>query len=281
MSNPLDRLHTYYDRTAILISLGTLSMFGVASAYYYSEIARTISSNNLYLVLIVVTTALLLTLVFVARTLYLRMIEEIREHQADILAAQSSLRDAYTGLMEALTSALDTRDHETHGHSIRVVVLALAIGERIGLTTEQRRAIIFGGLLHDIGKIGIPDAILFKPGPLTPDEMKTMKEHVEIGHRMVHGVRVLDGAGNVILYHHERWDGRGYPVGLKGEEIPTEARVFAVADAVDTMTSRRAYKEPMSLPEVYAEVDRCSGSHFCPTAARAFLELPKEQVVHV
>ena len=115
--------------------------------------------------------------------------------------------------MEALTSVLDTRDHETHGHSVRVVVLALLIADRIGLTQKQRQAVMFGGLLHDIGKIGIPDAILFKPGPLTPEEMKSMKRHVEIGYQMVRGVSLLSGAENVILHHHERWDENRLPDG--------------------------------------------------------------------
>ena len=168
MSKPLDRLHTFYDRTVILISLGTISILAVATAYYYQEIAQSINSNLPFLLVVVITTAFLLTLMLVARALYLRMIEEFREHQSEILSAQSSLQDAYTGLMEALTSVLDTRDHETHGHSVRVVVLALLIADRIGLTQKQRQAVMFGGFSTTSARLASPTPSSSSPAPSRP-----------------------------------------------------------------------------------------------------------------
>ena len=131
-------------------------------------------------------------------------------------------------------------------------------------------------LLHDIGKIGIPDAILLKRGPLTPAEWKIMRTHPEIGRRLVEKIPFLQGAIPIVYHHHERWDGTGYPLGLRGEAIPLEARIFAVADALDAMTFDRPYSRAISFDAAREEIRRCSGSHFDPAVVDTFLTIPLE-----
>lgn len=264
----------------ILVALASSVVIGSAIATYYSGLFSIGHVTGAY-VAVVVSSILVVFLMAMARLYYLRITEEIKARIQLAEAANRSLRTAYSGLMDALTVALDTRDHETHGHSVRVVALALAIADRLKLSPKERQNLILGGILHDIGKIGIPDSILYKQEPFTPEEWSVMKRHTEIGYRMVHRVPLLHDCSKVILHHHERWDGTGYPFGLKGHEIPIEAQVFAVADAVDAMTSKRPYKRPMSLNEVYAELSRCSGSHFAPHVVDVFLSLRKEDVATI
>jgi putative two-component system response regulator len=156
------------------------------------------------------------------------------------------LEATYRSTLEALGSAIDTRDVGTHSHSRRVRGYTLLIARAHGLPQPEMRDLEHGVLLHDIGKIGIPDSILLKPGPLTPDEWKVMQRHPEIGRQIIEKIPFLKGAVPVVYHHHERWDGTGYPLGLRGEEIPLAARVFAVADAFDAMTFERPYSRALS-----------------------------------
>src|SRR5215510_14029130 len=157
------------------------------------------------------------------------LLSESRRQAKQIEAAYQELQVTYDQTLYALMSALDARDRETEGHSMRVSRLACLMGEKVGLTSEQLKALERGALLHDIGKIGISDTILHKPGKLTEDEWKIMRMHPDIGARIVEGIPFLQETLPVIRYHHERWDGSGYPMGLKGQDIPVFARIFPIA----------------------------------------------------
>jgi HD-GYP domain-containing protein (c-di-GMP phosphodiesterase class II) len=178
--------------------------------------------------------------------------------------------------LQALVTALDVRDNETAGHSMRVTRYGLAIGERMRLKQEVLDQLRQGALLHDIGKIGVPDAVLRKAGKLDAEEWKEMRKHPAIGRTFLEGIIFLRPAMAVVYCHHERWDGTGYPQGLEGDAIPMAARVFAVADALDAITSQRYYKAARSFREAQAEIEACAGSHFDPNVVRAFLTIPEK-----
>ncbi|HZI20698.1 MAG TPA: HD domain-containing phosphohydrolase [Pyrinomonadaceae bacterium] len=203
---------------------------------------------------------------------YLQQIVARRTEELD--GALSSLEDAYRTTLKALTAALETRDLETHGHSERVVNFSLRLGREMRLGQEQLRSLEFGSLLHDIGKIGVPDAILRKPARLTDDEWAKMREHPLHGQRILRGIEFLEGAARVVAQHHEKWDGSGYPYGLRGDEIDLNARIFAVADAFDAITSDRVYRRGRGYEEAAAELDAFSGTQFDPEVVAAFHRVP-------
>ncbi len=198
----------------------------------------------------------------------------VEEATRDLQSAFRELQDTYRSTLEALGSALDTRDVGTESHSRRVHGYSLATARQYGMPEDGLTDLAHGVLLHDIGKIGIPDAILLKPGPLTPEEWKVMRTHPEIGKRLIERIPFLRRAIPVVYHHHERWDGTGYPVGLAGEAIPLGARVFAVVDAFDAMTFDRPYSRAISFDAAKTEIRRCAGSHFDPAVVQAFLEVP-------
>jgi putative nucleotidyltransferase with HDIG domain len=209
-----------------------------------------------------------------ARRRYQRKLERrVREKTAELAQALGDLRSAYASTLDALASALDAREQETHNHSQRVVRVTIAIAERMGLRGGALDDMGRGALLHDIGKIGVPDAILLKPGPLTPDEWEVMRRHPEIGAAILRSVPFLAAASEVVFSHQERWDGRGYPRGLKGQEIPLGARIFAVADTFDAITNDRPYRRGASWQAARDEISRCAGSQFDPAVVKAFLEI--------
>jgi response regulator RpfG family c-di-GMP phosphodiesterase len=203
-------------------------------------------------------------------TLERRVAEATRELNVTL----RQLQDSYRSTLVALGSALDIRDEGTHGHSWRVHGYSLALARAHGVPDEDLRDIEYGVLLHDIGKIGIPDAILLKPGPLTPDEWKIMRRHPGIGRRLIEKIPFLQGAVPIVFHHHERWDGAGYPLGLRGEAIPLGARIFAVADALDAMTFDRPYSRAVSFETATQEIQRCAGTHFDPAVVVTFLTIP-------
>ena len=174
------------------------------------------------------------------------LLSELRKQAKQIEEAYEELEITYDRTLTALMSALDARDRETEGHSTRVSRLACLLAEEVGLNGAQLKSLERGALLHDIGKIGISDTILHKPGKLTEEEWKIMRVHPDIGARSVEGIPFLQDTMSVIRYHHERWDGSGYPVGLKGKDIPIQARIFAVVDVFDALTSKRSYREKSS-----------------------------------
>src|SRR5262249_15437908 len=178
-----------------------------------------------------------------AKQRYENHLEELVDERCDELdRALNSLEGAYRSTLKALTAALETRDSETHGHSERVVTYSLRLGREYGLNSDELKSLEFGSLLHDIGKIGVPESILRKPAKLTEEEWVRMREHPLHGQQILRGIEFLQGAARVVAQHHERWDGTGYPLGLRKEEIDICARIFAVADAFDAITSDRVYR---------------------------------------
>jgi HD-GYP domain-containing protein (c-di-GMP phosphodiesterase class II) len=178
--------------------------------------------------------------------------------------------DSHISMMEALGRAIAKRDSDTGAHNYRVAWIAARVAERMGMTGSDMQALIAGSFLHDVGKIGIPDAILLKPGRLTDEEMVVMRTHVAQGEEIVTGMGWLDGAHAVVAGHHEKWDGNGYPRGQKGEDIPLAARIFAVADVFDALCSKRPYKEPMGFDAVMDILSKDAGRHFDPTVMAVF-----------
>ena len=200
----------------------------------------------------------------------------VDQRTAELDEALGSLENAYRSTLKALTAALETRDAETHGHSERVVSFSLRLGREYGLSASEMRALEFGSLLHDIGKIGVPDAILRKPAKLTDEEWVRMREHPRHGQQILRGIKFLEGAARVVAQHHEKWNGSGYPLGLRAEEIDVCARIFAVADAFDAITSDRVYREGRSYEAAAQELDQWSNQQFDPKVVEAFHRVRKE-----
>lgn len=186
------------------------------------------------------------------------------------------LNELFYKTIKAISSALDAKDPYTHGHSYRVTLYSMILASKINSSKGFIEEIETAGLLHDIGKIGIPQSILCKPGKLTDEEYDIMKKHPEQGERMIINVKQLSQISVWLKAHHERWDGRGYPSGLKGEEIPLSARIIALADTYDAMTSTRSYRKALSHEDAIAEIQRCSGSQFDPNLAQVFLDNRQE-----
>ena len=188
--------------------------------------------------------------------------------------AMTDLERSYDITLEALGDALDLKDAETEGHSKRVTAFTIAIARAMGLSGDRIRIIARGAFLHDIGKMAIPDAILRKPGALTPEETEIMREHCFRGYQMLKKIPFLAEASEIVYAHQEKFDGSGYPRGLSGEAIPLGARIFSVADTLDAITSDRPYRSAQPIAVAREEVERFSGSQFDPEVARTFLEMP-------
>ena len=213
----------------------------------------------------------------VAKQRYENQLEELVEQRtAELDRALDSLEDAYRSTLKALTAALETRDSETHGHSERVVSYSLRLGREYGLNRDEMKALEFGSLLHDIGKIGVPDSILRKPAKLTEEEWVRMREHPMHGQQILRGIEFLQGAARVVAQHHEKWDGSGYPLGLRVEDIDVCARIFSVADAFDAITSDRVYRKGKSYEAAAQELDEWAGKQFDPQVVKAFHRVPRE-----
>lgn len=178
------------------------------------------------------------------------------------------------GTLRALTYTVDAKDRYTARHSVSVTDYALLIAERLGLGDDEKRVLERGGLLHDLGKVGVPEGVLLKPGPLSREERETMREHSEIGARIVASIPFLAEVVPAVRHHHERWDGGGYPAGLAGEEIPLTARVLAVADAFDAMMSDRPYRPALRFDSACDELRYCAGTQFDPAAVEALMSHP-------
>jgi response regulator RpfG family c-di-GMP phosphodiesterase len=198
----------------------------------------------------------------------------IAQRTGELNKALLTIEASYRSTLKALAAALETRDRDTHGHSERVVSFSLRLGRELGLDEEQLRSLEFGALLHDIGKIGIADAVLRKPAPLTAEEWQQMREHPTLGQSILRGISFLAGAARVVGEHHEKWDGSGYPRKLKGSEIDLNARVFAVANAFDANTSDRVYRAGKSYESALAELESCAGQQFDPHVVAAFRRVP-------
>lgn len=188
------------------------------------------------------------------------------------------LANANEETLLGLVSALDLREHNTRLHSQRVREYTELIASRFGVDEKTRREIGFGALLHDVGKIAVPDRILLKPDKLTDEEWQEMRKHPEAGYRIVKRIGFLRDAAEIVHAHHERYDGGGYPRGLKGDEIPLGARLFMVADVYDALTSQRPYRSPLSHEEAAAEIRKQSGYHFDPAIVAAFMAIAPEEL---
>ena len=213
----------------------------------------------------------------VAKQQYENRLEELVEQRTRQLdQALDCLEDSYRATLRSLIAALEARDSETHGHSERVVSYSLRLGRELGLSSVEMKSLEFGSLLHDIGKIGVPDSILRKPAKLVDEEWVRMKEHPLHGQEILRGIEFLRGAARVVAEHHEKWDGSGYPLGLRENEIDECARIFAVADAFDAITSDRVYRRGKSYEAAARELELWSGRQFDPAVVAAFHRVPKE-----
>ena len=200
----------------------------------------------------------------------------VAERTEQLEAAMSQLEQSYSATLEALGSAIDLRDGATAGHSRRVLWYSIKLANTLGGLEDQLKNIAMGAWLHDIGKLAIPDGILLKPGALNEQERAIMQRHVMIGYDLVRGIPFLAEASEIIVAHHERWDGSGYPRGLRGEEIPLSARIFGVADTLDAMTSDRPYRAALPFSAAREVIEQGSGKLFDSTVADAFLSIPEE-----
>lgn len=200
----------------------------------------------------------------------------VEERTKQLRAAMKRIEMTYDETLRALGAALDLRDTETAGHSERVSRYTLEIARVMGCSSDELRQMARGSYMHDIGKIGIPDSILLKEGKLTPEEVEVMHSHVRIGYDLVCRVAFLAPAAAIVLTHQECYDGTGYPQGLVGEEIPLGARIFAVADTLDAMTSDRPYRRALPFSTARDEIARESGRQFDPEVVRVFLNIPEE-----
>jgi len=179
----------------------------------------------------------------------------------------------FRGTLRALTTSIDAKDRYTRGHSDRVAMLARTLAQRIGIDEHTVERVYLSGLLHDIGKIGVPEAVLRKPGKLSTEEFDLIKQHPRIGANILEDIRQMKDLIPGVLHHHERWDGRGYPDGLSGEQIPLFGRLIGLADAFDAMSSNRTYRSALDHDRVLTEIEQCGGSQFDPELARVFVRL--------
>jgi response regulator RpfG family c-di-GMP phosphodiesterase len=213
-----------------------------------------------------------------------QQVENYRQHLEEMVAdrtrqlhqALQQLERSYEDTLQALGAAIDLRDNDTAGHSQRVCRYALEIARAMDWSEEKLGSLAKGAHLHDIGKLGIPDGILLKPGSLTTEERKLMQRHVQIGYDLVKDIAFLADAAEIVLTHHERHDGGGYPRGLTGDQILPSARIFAVADSFDAITSDRPYRRASSFEAGLEIIRGCSGTQFDPQVVSAFLSIPKE-----
>lgn len=217
-----------------------------------------------------------------ARKKYQKKLErKVRDRTTELRKALKDISVTYENTLMALVSALDAREHETSDHSIRVVEYTVAIANQLGLKGGELEEIGRGALLHDIGKIGVPDAVLLKPGKLTPDEWIEMRKHPDIGFRMIEPIPFLSVPATIVLSHQERWDGQGYPRNLARNEIHIGARIFAVADTLDAMTSDRPYRKGTTFANAVAEISRCGGSQFDPEVVKAFNAIGETGLIRI
>ena len=208
---------------------------------------------------------------------YQQSLEEMVRARTEMLRhAIEDLEHSYDVTLEALGDALDLKDSETEGHSKRVTAYTIALARAIGLSPAEIKVIARGAFLHDIGKMAIPDEILRKPGKLTKEEQKLMREHCTRGYNMLRKIPFLAEAAEIVFAHQEHYDGSGYPNGLRGTEIPIGARIFAVADSLDAITSERPYRKARSFDVAREEILRCSGTQFDPGVVEVFLKIPNE-----
>ena len=203
----------------------------------------------------------------------IKQMYEIKRINEELAESNEKLEQAYLDMIQTLRYTVEAKDPYTRGHSDRVSEYSVLIGEKVGLPEDQLKTLKIGGLFHDIGKIGIPDKILLKTEKLTDDEYSEIKNHPSIGAHILGDATIFKDIIPIVKHHHEKFDGRGYPSGLKGEEIPYMARIAAIADTFDAMTSRRSYRDALDLQYVKDEIKKCEGTQFDPKLAEVFLDI--------
>jgi putative nucleotidyltransferase with HDIG domain len=202
---------------------------------------------------------------------------KVMEQTEQLRRTMNELNDAYHSTLTALVKALDAREKEVGSHSERVMNYSTMVADRLGIKGADLEKLAKGSLLHDIGKIGITDNILLKPGKLDDEEWTEMRKHPQVGYAILSEISFLKGPAEVILSHHERFDGSGYPKGLKGEQIPLGSRIFTMVDTLDAMTSDRPYRKALPFDAVTSEIKKCSGTQFDPALAELFLSISRKQ----
>jgi putative nucleotidyltransferase with HDIG domain len=208
---------------------------------------------------------------------YRQSLEQVVQARTELLRqAMDDLEHSYDITLEALGDALDLKDSETEGHSKRVTAYTIALARAMGIKPAEIKVIARGAFLHDIGKMAIPDEILRKPGALSSEEQRIMREHCTQGYHILRKIPFLSEAAEIVYSHQEHFDGSGYPNGLRGAEIPIGARIFAVADTLDAITSDRPYRKARSFDTAREEILRCSGTQFDPGVVEVFLKIPNE-----
>ena len=203
----------------------------------------------------------------------IKQMNEIKKINTELSDTYGKLENAYLESIETLRYTVEAKDTYTRGHSDRVSAYSVLIGEKLGLSDEDIRILRIGGLFHDIGKIGVPDTILLKDSKLSDDEYSQIKNHPTIGEHILSNASIFKDMIPIVKHHHERFDGKGYPSRLAGTDIPYFARITAVADTFDAMTSKRSYRDPLPLQVVIDEIKRCSGTQFDPDIAKVFVEI--------
>ncbi len=242
------------------------------------------ASRNVWIVVAIVFGVLWLALALLVRGASARLARQNDAFQSrshDLLESTRHLEENLLETVETLNAAVEARDPYTAGHSQRVRRVALAIGRDLGLSSRQLGALGTAALFHDVGKIGIPDSILTKAGPLEPSEAAVMREHVTRGAEIVAKVSSFQDSVPAVRHHHERWDGLGYPDGLSGDEIPLEASIIGLADAWDAMTTDRPYATALSLNDALLQIRTGRGKQFNPSVVDAFTEVAKRRPAEV
>lgn len=276
--------HAYPDTVVIMVS-GMTDINYAIEAMRHGAFDYVTKPFDLQQVLMAVDRALRYQVLVVAKRHYEQSLEEtVRDRTAELRKLNDNLNQMlealyqnYRATLRALAGALEARDVETAGHSDRVVAYSLRLGREMGLSHKELIGLEQGALLHDIGKIGVRDSILLKCGSLTAIEWVEMREHISHGLRIINGIDFLSGAAPVVGEHHEKYDGSGYPSGLKGDAIHINARIFAVADAFDAITSDRPYRERASYSEARDEIVANANRHFDPVVVKAFLGIPESE----
>ncbi len=270
----LDNLRDLYPDTAVIMLTGYGDTEAAVECLRRGAVDYLLKPPKVTTLIRAIERALAKRRIEIARQRYQKKLErKVKDRTAELRNALKDIASTYQNTLLALVAALDAREHETSDHSLRVVSYTTAIGERLGIRGQELEEVGRGALLHDIGKIGVPDAVLLKPGKLNPDEWVEMRKHPEIGHQMIQAIPFLFTPAGIVLSHQERYDGGGYPRQLQGDEIPIGARIFAVADTVDAMTSDRPYRNGTSFGNAVSEIVRCAGTQFDPEVVRAFADI--------